>query len=79
MKYISEYEINWRANNLNESGVIDENIYINNHGEQYIIREKTHPVMPREQLDNLTYGIDYKIKDGFIILRDGRNYTMPRC
>lgn len=79
MRYISEYEINWRAKNLNESGVIDENIYINSRGEQYIIREKTYPVIAREQLDNLTYGIDYQTKDGFIILRDGTNYTAPRC
>lgn len=79
MKWISEYEINWRSRNLNEKGTIDGNVYHNSRGETYMIREKTHPVIPREQLDNLTYGVDYQVRDGFIILRDGTNYTMPRC
>lgn len=80
--FISMAEIEY--NNINrgnwgQSCRIEGIYYITPNNERYIIREEAHPVIDAETLSCLTYGKDYQMKNGFIILRDGSNWAMPRC
>lgn len=81
-KCISMAEIEWNAANRGEWGRrcrIEGNDYIDGDGVRYFIREKYYKVIDIDTLNMLTYGKDYKIKDGIVILRDGSNWALPRC